>query len=307
MKNLVVSFVLLVLFAPKGIASEPSEIIFTRAFADDAYGYYHAKILQRVLELTPEFGIAKAVPHPQPMPQARQIIKLKAGEGDIMWSATSDEREAQLLPVRFPLLQGLAGYRVLVINSYKQAQFPPDLSIQAIKRLTGVQGKDWPDLTVLQHNGFNVEGAQWSLWFHTMFTAVEKGMVDYFPRNVIEVTNDLNRHKAKRIKLEDNFIIRYPSYEYFFVSPHKPELVHRIQVGLLRMLKNGDLKTMFEKHENHQTALQLATDTSRTVYDLNNPDLSYHFENPLWGKEPSYMSSVLESAIQGSTQTAGKH
>ncbi len=307
MKNLVVSYVLLVLFAPKGIASEPGEIIFTRAFADDAYGYYHAKILQRVLELTPEFGIAKAIPHPQPMPQARQIIKLKIGEGDVMWSATSNERETQLLPVRFPLLQGLAGYRVLVINSYKQAQFPPDLSIDAIKGFVGVQGNDWPDLAVLQHNGFKVEGAQWSLWFQTMFTAVEKGMVDYFPRNVIEVSNDLERHKTKRIKLEENFILRYPSYEYFFVSPQKPELVHRIQVGLLRMLNNGELKTMFEKHENHHTAMLLATEPQRTIYDLDNPDLSYHFENPLWGNDPTYMRSVLEEAIQDSTKTAGNH
>ena len=170
----------------------------------------------------------------------------------------------------------------------------------------GVQGKDWPDLAVLQHNGFKVEGAQWSLWFHTMFTAIEKGMVDYFPRNVIEVTNDLERHKTKRIKLEDNFILRYPSYEYFFVSPHKPDLVNRIQIGLLRMLDNGELKTMFEKHENHRKAMKLATDPNRKEFDLANPELSYHFDDPLWVSNPSYMRAELEKVIQYNAQTASK-
>ena len=170
----------------------------------------------------------------------------------------------------------------------------------------GVQGKDWPDLAVLQHNGFKVEGAQWSLWFHTMFTAIEKGMVDYFPRNVIEVTNDLERHKTKRIKLEDNFILRYPSYEYFFVSPHKPDLVNRIQIGLLRMLDNGELKTMFEKHENHQKAVTLATDPKRKIIELANPDLSYKFDDPFWGNTPAYMRAELEKVIQFNAQTASK-
>ena len=306
MKYLAVILVLFTLYSPYAPASEPGEVIFARAFADDAYGYYHAKVLQRVLELTPEFGIANAVPHPQPMPQARQIIKLKSAEADVMWSATSDTREQQLLPVRFPLLQGLAGYRVLVINAYKQAQFPRSLSKEGIQRLVGVQGKDWPDLAVLHHNGFRVEAAQWSLWFHTMFTAVEKGMVDYFPRNVIEVTNDLERHKTKRIRLEDHFILRYPSYEYFFVSPHKPELVNRIQIGLLRMLDNGELKTMFEKHENHLTAIKLATDPNRKIIELANPDLSYKFDEPFWGNTPAYMRAELEKVIQFNAQTASK-
>ncbi|TPV57785.1 amino acid ABC transporter substrate-binding protein [Aestuariibacter sp. GS-14] len=303
MKKLSVFVVLITLFVPRAQASEPGEVIFTRAFADDAYGYYHAQILQRILELTPEFGKAVAVPHPQPMPQARQIIKLQAGEGDVMWSATSNEREQQLLPVRFPLLQGLAGYRVLVINAYKQAQYPTSLTKADLQNLVGVQGNDWPDLTVLRHNGFKVEGAQWSLWFQTMFTAVEKGMVDYFPRNVIEVSNDLERHEAKRIKLEDNFILRYPSYEYFFVSPLKPELVNRLQIGLLRMLNNGELKVLFEKHDNHKKAMLLATDPSRIMIELNNPDLAYKYTNPLWGNDATEMRQLLEEAILKSTQT----
>ena len=83
MKNLAVVLLLFTLFTPHGAASESGDVIFARAFADDSYGYYHAKILQRVLELTPEFGIANAVPHPQPMAMKEGAVRSDPPPRDI--------------------------------------------------------------------------------------------------------------------------------------------------------------------------------------------------------------------------------
>jgi len=290
---------LALLFSPAGFANDAQEkVVFTRAFADEAYGYYHAQILQRILELTPEFGAAVAEPHPQPMPQARQIMKLQSGEAHVMWSATSAEREEQLLTVRFPLLQGLAGYRVLVIHKFKQGNYPVDVTESTLQSYLGVQGADWPDLTVLKHNGYKVEGLPWSLWFANMFIAVEKGLVDYFPRNVIEVSNDLERHADKSVKLEDNLLLRYASYEYFFVSPKHPELVKRLYTGLLRMLDNGELKSYFDKHYNHRRAMELATQDTRTIFELANPGITQTFKNPLWSQNPAPMRAYVEARLK---------
>ncbi|MDC8830045.1 hypothetical protein [Alteromonas gilva] len=286
--------VMLLLLASMKANSDPQEVIFTRAFADKDYGHYHVSILKRILELTPEYGNAIALPHPHPMPQARQILKLQNGEAHIMWSATSDQREQQLLPVRFPLLQGLAGYRVLVINASRQDQFPATMTFEALQGYVGVQGDDWPDLKVLQHSGLKVEGAPWSLWFTTMFTSVDKGLVDYFPRNVIEVFNDLERHQQKHIALEQNWLIRYPSYEYFFVSPKYPALVARLYEGLYIMLKNGELQQYFEKQPGYQSAMTLATATDRQHFELDNPNLTVTFEQPLWTVDPRPMETYLQ-------------
>lgn len=291
-------FLLALVFSPAGFANnEPEKVIFTRAFADEGYGYYHAQILRRVLELTPEFGVAVAEPHPQPMPQARQIIKLQSGEAHVMWSATSAEREKQLLTVRFPLLQGLAGYRVLVIHKFKQGNYPVDVTESTLQSYLGVQGADWPDLKVLKHNGYKVEGLPWSLWFTNMFIAVEKGLVDYFPRNVIEVSNDLARHADKSVKLEDNVLLRYPSYEYFFVSPKYPQLVNRLYTGLLRMLDSGELKSYFDKHDNHRRGLELVSQETRTIFELENPGIMQAFENPLWSLSPAPMRAHLKARL----------
>ncbi|OFI33771.1 hypothetical protein BFC17_19560 [Alteromonas lipolytica] len=293
------------IFTSLSAQAVPEQVIFTRAFADEHYDYYHAQILQRALQLTPEFGEAEAMPHPHPMSQARQIMKLKSGEGQVMWSATSDEREKQLLPVRFPLLQGLAGYRVLVIHKYKQANYPREISLEQLQSFLGVQGADWPDLNVLQYNGFKVEGEPWSLWFTSMFIAVQRGLVDYFPRNVIEVTKDLERHADKNIRLEDNLMLHYPNYEYFFVSPEYPQLVRRIETGLLRMLQNGELKEYFYKHENHRRAMSLVTDKSRKVFELDNPALTITFAEPLWAIDPGPMEKYLIDKLGKEAVTPG--
>lgn len=279
-------------------AQEHEKVVYTRAFVGEAYGYYHAQVLKAALKVTPEFGNAEAVPHPQPMPQARQILMLQKGNGDVMWSATSDNREKALLPVRFPLLLGLAGYRVLVIHEDNQDAFPRTLSLAQLKQKVAVQGADWPDLQVLLSNDFEVKGAAWSTWFVSMFVSVQKGVVDYFPRNVIEVSKDLARHTDKNLAVEQHHMLRYPNYEYFFVSPQKPELVTRIKVGLKRLLKSGELRALFMSHENHRNALILATDPNRLIHDITNPTLTHEIHNSMWINTPDETAEELLSDVK---------
>lgn len=290
--------VLLFSFWPAGLGAEEYEkVVYTRAFVGKAYGYYHAQVLKAALRVTPEFGMVEAVPHPQPMPQARQILVLRKGNGDVMWAATSDRREETVLPVRFPLLMGFSGYRVLVIRQGNQQAFPRDLSLAQLKQKVAVQGNDWPDLQVLLSNGFQAKGAAWSTWFVSMFVSVQKGIVDYFPRNVIEVSKDLARHNDKNLALEQHHIVRYPNYEYFFVSPKKPELVTRLKVGLKRLLKSGELRTLFMNHENHRNALLLASDPNRVIHDITNPLTSYEIANPIWIRTPQEtMKELLDNS-----------
>ncbi len=278
------------------VSAEEVNIVYTRAFAGEAYGYYHVEVLKAAMKATREMGAVNVEPHSHPMPQARQLLTLLKGEGDIMWSATNDEREALLIPIRLPLLQGLAGYRVFVIAKDNQPTFPASMSALQLKQKVAVQGIDWPDLAVLQRNGYAVNGADWSEWFTSMFNMVQRGVVDYFPRNVIEVSNDLARHKDKSVILEQNHMLHYANYEYFFVRPDKPELVARLKEGLRRILLNGELETLFLKYPLHKHALALANSPSRQTHELANPELSYHLADPMWMKDPAPSIAVLMAA-----------
>ena len=198
------------------------ELVYTRAFADDDYGSYHVAVLNAVFKATKEYGDITLVPHPQPMTQSRQMLSLLKGEADVLWSVTNQTREQKLIPIELPLLKGFAGFRVLVINPSRQSELTEDADGRTLKNLTMVQGTDWPDMDVLTANGYRVEGEDWSLWFDSMYSMVSRNLVDAFPCNVIEVHRDLERHKDKYVTLEQFHLLKYPNYEYFFVSPDNP-------------------------------------------------------------------------------------
>ena len=164
-----------------------------------------------------------------------------------------------------------------------------------LQALRAVQGNDWPDLAVLRSNGFHADGADWSVWFASMFNSVQRGLVDYFPRNVIEVYNDLERHQDKHVALEQNIMLHYPNYEFFFARPGHEALVARIGEGLQRILKSGELKEIFLQHENHRQALALVNDSNRTVFELSNPTLSYAMPDTAWATDPDKFLKSLSA------------
>ena len=288
-------FVLVVLqfMASDYAKAESNNVILTRAFADDDYGFYQQEVLEAVMSATPEYGDAQISLHPQPMSQSRQVVSLLKGDAHIMWSVTNAEREKLLTPIKLPLLKGLAGYRVLVIAKDAQHNFPHAISTDELKTRTLVQGNDWPDLHVLQSNGFNAAGEEWSLWFTSMYTMVEKGIVDGFPRNVIEVNGDLIRHADKPVTIDKNHLLIYPNYEYFFVHPDNSALAKRIRVGLSRLIENGTLEALFNQFESHKLALTLADDPHRARHFLQNHSLPYLLDYARWDLEKEKAMKAL--------------
>lgn len=275
-------------------AKEADEIVYTRAFSDNDYGHYHIAVLQAALDITAEYGTTALTPHPHPMSQSRQMVSLHKGEADVMWSVTNRTREQNLIPIRFPLLKGYAGYRVLIIAPQKQRDLPPTLSDSQLKALSFVQGMDWPDLDVLKSNGYNAYGEDWSVWFSTMYSMVEKHLVDGFPRNIIEVHRDLARHSDKAIVLEQNHLLIYPNYEFFFVSPKKPNLAKRLRTGLIRLLESGQLNRFFNEFSWHQAANQLVDAGNREVHYLDNPSIPYMLDYARWDKYPQSAIEALK-------------
>lgn len=278
-------------------AVEDDSIVYTRDFAQSEYGGYHVSVLQEALDATSSFGTTKLEPHPQPMNQNRQLVSLLKGDGDVMWSVTNRDREQKLLAVKLPLLKGYAGYRVLVIHPDKQDEFNADIDSDTLKKRTFVQGSNWPDLEVLKLNGYSVEGEDWSLWFQSMYSMVERELVDAFPRNIIEVYRDLSRHTDKRVALEQHHLMIYPNYEYFFVSPDNPELANRLRTGLIILLENGKLAELFDRFQWHRKAEKLATSVARKKHYLDNPTIPYQLDYVQWDEETELAIDALKKDI----------
>ncbi|BFT29247.1 transporter substrate-binding domain-containing protein [Alteromonas sp. D210916BOD_24] len=273
-------------------------LIFTRAFADNEYGTYEVAVLKAALKATQEYGEISLSPHPNPMSQSRQLFTLLNGDADVMWSVTDRSREQKLLPIRLPLLKGYAGYRVFIINPARQNDFSQISDVHTLKSMSLVQGADWPDLAVLKSNGFDVFSEDWSLWFHSMYSMVDKQLVDGFPRNIIEVHRDMARHPDKKVAIEKRHLLSYPNYEFFFVHPDNIALANRLRVGLIRLLESGELASLFNQFEWHKTASEIANSPDRVVHTLRNPSIPYTLSYAQWDKYTKAAIHALKQELE---------
>ncbi|WP_460711472.1 substrate-binding periplasmic protein [Lysobacter terrae] len=204
--------------------------------------------------------------------QASQLRVLRlVGDGtlDVAWSVLTREREQELRPVRFPIDRGLIGWRVLLVRRDAAASFAQVRSVQDLARRLGVQGHDWPDLSILRSNGLQVTPGS---SYDGLFAMLSRGHIDYLPRSVAEVGDELAARPDLGLAVEPTLLLHYPSALYFFVHPDNIELADALATGLQLSERDGSLQRLFEQAYGERLAsLQLS---QRRVLELANPLLS---------------------------------
>ena len=73
---------------------------------------------------------------------------------------------------------------------------------------------------------------------------------DYFPRAIYEVYDELENRQniLKDIVVEPTLALYIPTASYVYVSHEKPRIAQRLKYGLQQMVKNGELKVLFNKY-----------------------------------------------------------
>jgi ABC-type amino acid transport substrate-binding protein len=242
-------------------------VIYPRAeSALDARVSYPLAVLRMALQHSGrEFALqASAIP----MQQARSLRLVADGRLDVVWSVTTVEREAALRPIRIPIDFGLFGWRVLLIRRGDVARFAAIDSLAGLAGLVAGQGHDWPDLSLLRHNGLQVTPVT---TYEGLFAMLARGRIDYFPRALTEVREELARHAAEPIELESTLLLHYPSALYFFVGRDNGELASAIESGLEGCITDGSLKSRFEQE--YAADIAATAPAGRRVLALDNPDL----------------------------------
>lgn len=237
----------------------------------DKHGAYFVQLLNLAMAKSKaKYGPYDFKALPVQMRQERQFKSLQANMLDVIWSVTSIEREASALPVRVPLLKGLIGNRVLVIDANNASLFSSVTTLAQLAQHTGVQGHDWPDATIMEHAGLKVERI---VWHSTMYKLISSGIVDYFPRSVLEVEEELQRAKNSNLMIEPNLLLVYPSAIYFFVNADNTLLAERLEFGLLEAIKDGSFDKVFYSFKGHMEALKQINIKQRQTFYLANPIL----------------------------------
>ena len=248
----------------------------------DTRNEYFLSLLHLALDETrDEYGDYQLVPSDQPMVQSRAINLLAAGEQlDVLWSMTSRQREAQLLPVRIPLLKGLMGYRIFIIRGEDAVWFRGIHSLDQLRELRAGQGQGWPDVEILRANGFRVETAD---SYETLFHMLQAGRFDFFPRALNEPFEEVDARKELDLAVEQNLLLYYPTANYFFVNRNNPKLAERIDKGLEKAIADGSFDKLFRQHPVNAYALKHARLNQRRIFKLVNPLLPA--QTPLARKE----------------------
>lgn len=212
--------------------------------------------------------------------QSRVLELVDRGVITVIATMTSKEREEKLLPLRIPIFKNLFGHRIFIINRRDKDKFANIQTKEALQTLWAGLGHDWPDLQILKANGFNVVGGS---SYRGLFSMLEEGRFDYFPRAVQEPWREVEEEKARDLMVEPTLLIHYHAPVYYFVSKDNLALHKRLERGFQMAIQDGSYSELFNTHWYIQDTLKLAKIGQRKIFRLNNPLLPP--ETPLDRKE----------------------
>ena len=176
----------------------------------------------------------------------------------------------ELLVVPIPILKGLLGYRQLLIHKDNVSLFASITTRMQLSQFTAGQGKGWMDASIYRHNGFAVEEPA---IYSNLFSMLTRKRFDYLPLGSHEIYKALNENSDKNPSLiiAPKLLIYYPFPVAFHVSKHEPELARRIEVGMKRIIENGQFDALFMQHFT-KTLARIRNKDNRTVM-LSNPNI----------------------------------
>lgn len=236
--------------------------------AKDGNGHYSMRMVRLALskiDTRYDFKI-----DPAEVSQARNIADVAEGRSDLLWAATNQEMENQLLPIRIPLYKGLLGHRIFIINPASQARFDTVKTFEDLKRFTFGQGTTWADSDILASNGLTVVRTN---KYHSLFYMVDGGRFDAFPRGVQEPWGELQSLPNLPLAVEKRIMLVYRMPFYLFTSKNNTKLAADLELGLNRAIADGSFDEVFYNDPMVRDVLEKANLENRLVFPLNNPTL----------------------------------
>lgn len=231
---------------------------------------YALALLTAALERTPGRYQLQATPVPMAQSRALLAIEHDSKSVQVMWTMTTREREARLLPIRIPIYRGLIGWRVLLQRSADAEQLATVENLDELKRFSFGQRHDWPDTAILRANGLKVVTSQ---HYRGLFQMLAAGRFDLFPREVVVAWQEQARaaESGLALSIDNHLLLHYPTAFYFFTSRNRPDLAADIERGLEAMIADGSFRRLFEQY--HGDTLRQANLHKRRIIELHNPDL----------------------------------
>ncbi len=257
---------------------------------------YASDLLTLALELSKDrYGSYQVVQQPAQTVIRRQLLELQKG-GDLSVAVSMPMQEwldnARIIP--FPLLKGLASYRLFFSHSKNLDRFNAIEHLDELKSLKVGQGSGWSTAKILEDNGFQVV---YGGPYRTLFPMLHGDRFQLLMRGVYEIKPELEAFlpEMPELVIVDGFAVYTYLPMYFFVSREESELAERLTYGLQKAHDTGQWDRLFYQYFND--TLSLLNLERRRVFYLNNTNIDGSFyEND----KPYLLESIvtLESQRQ---------
>lgn len=190
-----------------------------------------------------------------------------------------DDLYQEVRSISIPIMQGLLGYRKLIVGVDKAAAFSNIKSLEELRKFKVGQGRGWPDAIVYKHAGFSIDD---SAQFQDLFQMLDQGRFDFLPLGIMEADKALQKlgKGNKNLTILDSIYIYYPLPAVFQVRGEEKLLIERLTKGLERAQTSGAMSALFQKH--YSSALSILAKEDYQLIVLDNP----HLESAMGLAEP---------------------
>jgi ABC-type amino acid transport substrate-binding protein len=210
---------------------------------------YADELLGLALELSRDrYGAYRVVQQREETVVRRQLLQLEQGSTlSVAVAIPTKEWLDGALPVRVPIMRGLASFRLFLGRQSEQALYESIRTVDDLRSLTIGQGPGWSSAKILADNGFKVVhgGAH-----PTLIPMLHAGRFQLLMRSVYEIGPELSAHRETHpgLTIVDNFAVFTYMPMYFFVAKSQPLLAERLEYGLKKAHANGRLDRLFYRH-----------------------------------------------------------
>jgi len=171
----------------------------------------------------------------------------------------------------YPYLKERLGLRKCIALKEFLPRFGKVRHIDDFKKLRIGQQRGWSDSKVYSHHNTTVIE---SVDYSSLFDMLEHDRYDCFPLSVLEIEKAMEEQLGKypNLVIVPDLYIFYPIPLYLSVSKNQPLLAKRLTAGSERILADGSLNTLFDRHFKYSdNALNQA---SSRIFILDNPLIS---------------------------------
>ncbi|RYY74034.1 MAG: hypothetical protein EOO52_14255 [Gammaproteobacteria bacterium] len=172
-----------------------------------------------------------------------------------------------LIAVDFPLDHGLLSYRICFVSPAAKAKVAAAKSVDDLRKFTIGQGTNWPDIPILEANGFRVQQVS---NYMGLFKMVMGNRVDLFCRGITELHKEYKEYKSMgNLLYNESFVLVYSMPFTLYFNKRSQPLVDRIEEGLAIAKQDGSLNRLFALH--YRSDIEFAKLHKRKVFQLQSP------------------------------------